>query len=307
MRAPAKINLLLRVLSARPDGCHDIESVMQAIDFCDEVTVRTTALSASCDAPWEIACRTEGADLPENEANLAYRAALAFLKKYEIRCSVEIQIIKHIPLAAGLAGGSADAAAVLLALAAAHAPGTPLSEIAALGVSLGADIPFQLHACAKANPALGYAAEEFGTAVARGIGERFSPVYPAKKAYVLLVNPGTFVSAAEAYRLFDLCGKGTGGTDARILSAALTSGEEADVLSALANDLTAPVAEAHAEVAALMAQMDALCAHRGGRAMMSGSGPTVYGFFFRKEDADLAFEEARVLFPSMFSALAQTI
>jgi 4-diphosphocytidyl-2-C-methyl-D-erythritol kinase len=320
MKAPAKINLLLNVLSGRPDGRHDIESVMQAIDFCDEVDVETSMTQT-----FEIICKTEGADLPEDENNLAVRAAQAFFDQYEHNLqslTVNIRIRKRIPLAAGLAGGSADAAAVLLALAAAHAPDASLAELAGLGASLGADIPFQVYACAKANPSLVYAEAAFGTAIAGGIGEQLIPVYPAKKAYILLVNPGTFVSAAEAYRLFDrrkewpaktgsvlvesqdeLLGK----SGAKALSAALSSGEEAAILSGLSNDLLPPVAEAHPEVQDLMTKMTALCTRHGGQAMMSGSGPTVYGVFFREPDARAAHTESQDVFPQMFTALSQTI
>jgi 4-diphosphocytidyl-2-C-methyl-D-erythritol kinase len=313
MKAPAKINFLLRVLSLRPDGRHDIESVMQALDLFDEVEVETQAISGT--RP-EISCKTEGADLPEDENNLAYRAARAFLEKYQISLSVKIRIRKHIPLAAGLAGGSADAAAVLLALAAKHAPGATLAELAALGVTLGADIPFQIYACAKANSLPAYAAAAFAAAIAGGIGEQLIPVHPAKKAAVLLVNPGISVSAAEAYRLFDLRAAGrqnetpdgeTGGTGADALSAALAAGQETAILSGLSNDLLPPVAAAHPEVKDLMAKMTRLCARHSGRAMMSGSGPTVYGVFFSDTDAQGAYAAAQETFPRMFLALSHTL
>jgi 4-diphosphocytidyl-2-C-methyl-D-erythritol kinase len=316
MKAPAKINLLLRILSVRPNGCHDIESIMQAVDLCDEVDVEMRRRS---DISGEIICKTEGADLPEDNGNIAYRAARVFLDKYECdlaNYTVNIRIRKRIPLTAGLAGGSADAAAVLLALAGAHAPGTSLAELADLGVSLGADVPFQLYACAKANPSLGYAKEAFGTAVAEGIGERLCPVHPAKSAYVLLVNPGTFVSAAEAYRLFDLKdevlqNETQGGTvvciSASALSGALTSGEETAILTGLSNDLMPMVAKEHPEVRDLMMQMEDICSRNGGKAMMSGSGPTVYGLFFREHEACEAYKEVRKSFSSMFVTLSQTI
>jgi 4-diphosphocytidyl-2-C-methyl-D-erythritol kinase len=330
MKAPAKINLLLKVLSGRPDGRHNIESIMQAIDFCDEVDVETeTRMPSMASAPStqivEIICKTEGADLPEDENNLAVRAAQAFLDQYGHNLPslhVRIRIRKRIPLAAGLAGGSADAAAVLHALAAAHAPGTSLSELAALGAALGADVPFQIYACAKANASSLYANGTFGTAIARGIGEQLIPVRPAKKASILLVNPGTFVSAAEAYQLFDLPSDAwqdeapaekasapgmEAGDTAAALSAALTFGEEASILSALSNDLMLPVAKKHPEVEELVTKMTTLCACHGGRAMMSGSGPTVYGLFFCEADARAAHAEAQDVFPHMFHALAKTI
>ncbi|MDR0875818.1 MAG: 4-(cytidine 5'-diphospho)-2-C-methyl-D-erythritol kinase [Clostridiales Family XIII bacterium] len=326
MKAPAKINLFLRVLSGRSDGHHDIESVMQAIDLCDEVDVETEARTPSMSSvlitqTFEIICKTEGADLPEDENNLAVRAAQAFLDQYEHNLqslTVNIRIRKRIPLAAGLAGGSADAAAVLLALAAAHAPDASLTELANLGVTLGADIPFQLYACAKANPEFGYADEAFGTAVAGGIGEQLLPVRPAKKAYILLVNPGTFVSAAEAYHLFDSQyeirqnepqpqGGKAAGIEPKTLFAALTSGEEKAILSGLSNDLLPPVAATHPEVKGLLSKMATLCAVHGGRAMMSGSGPTVYGLFFREPDARATHAEVQDVFPQMFHALAKTI
>ncbi|GHU63552.1 4-diphosphocytidyl-2-C-methyl-D-erythritol kinase [Clostridia bacterium] len=319
MKAPAKINLLLRVLALRPDGRHDIESVMQAVDFCDEVEVETEAR-----APYgslgkitgiaKITCKTEGADLPEGEDNLAVRAARTFLDRYGHNLSnltVNIRICKHIPLAAGLAGGSADAAAVFLALAAKYASEVSLSELAELGVSLGADVPFQIYACAKANPVLGYAEQGFGTALARGIGERLVSVHPAKKAHVLLVNPGIFVSAAEAYHLFDLQRDLDSAffpfANATEFSASLEAGKEVVILSSLSNDLMPPVMAVHPEAEDLLKKMTSLCDSHRGRAMMSGSGPTVFGLFYSETDAGLAYEMARNDFPQMFTTLTQTI
>ena len=314
MKAPAKINLLLRVLSLREDGRHNIESVMQAIDLCDDVEIE---ISASDSSSYEITCKTEGADLPDGEDNLAYRAAQVFLEKYEINCSASIKIVKRIPIAAGLAGGSADAAAVLLALAAKCKPELSLAELANIGAGLGADVPFQIYTCAGMNHSSGYSSEAFSVALAGGIGEKLTPVVPAKKAYVLLVNPGVYISAGEAYQLFDNYGKAEGeagaplaepeaGAESAELVTALEAGDEAKVLSSLSNDLMCPVAEAYPDVQELITRMTLLCERYGGAALMSGSGSTVFGLFYDREAAHKAYAEAQNIFNGMFVALSNT-
>ena len=303
MKAPAKINLLLRILSKREDGNHEIESLMQAVDLYDEVEIETFESGTSS----EIICKTLGADLPDDKNNLAYRAAQMFLEEFDINCHAYIRITKHIPIAAGLAGGSADAAAVLLALATKYKPELSLAELSQLGVKLGADIPFQIYTCASIYNLSLYGDEAFCTAVASGIGEKLTPVKAAKKAYVLLVNPGVYISAGDAYHLFDIAGKTTENIEANSLAKALETGDESAVKESLANDLMGPVSGMYPEVKNLIGQMTSICDQQNGKVMMSGSGPTVFALFYDIKDAENACREAQVAFPGMYIHLAQTL
>ena len=213
IKAPAKINLSLRIISKRADGYHEISSEMQAIRLFDDVGVR---VSGENKEPGLVSLKVKQGDspplplrdIPEGPENLVWRAAeLAFnawrpdAKK---NLHADIVLKKNIPAAAGLAGGSSDAAAVLLGLAKELQPKARVEEIAALGARIGADIPFCVYSCAQANPELGY--EGAGLALAEGIGELISPLpkqQQSRCAKVLLVKPDIDVSSKEIYELYD--------------------------------------------------------------------------------------------------------
>jgi 4-diphosphocytidyl-2-C-methyl-D-erythritol kinase len=176
IRSPAKINLYLEVVSRRPDGYHEIESVMQLVDLCDVVRLHRTGEG--------IRVSVSGADLPLDEGNLAYRAAAMFLEAAGSHGGVHIHLEKRIPVAGGLGGGSSNAAAVLMGLSRLLDLPPSRDALRELAASLGSDVPFFL---------------TDGLAVATGRGERLRPLKPWPPRWMVLANPGVPISTAWAY------------------------------------------------------------------------------------------------------------
>ncbi len=262
--SPAKVNLVLRVLGKRPDGYHDIFSVMQPISIYDEITIDVgpgEGIRVSCDSM----------SVPSDSTNLAYRAAAAYLQSAGVKKKVDITIKKNIPVAAGLGGGSSNAATVLLALD--NILKTGLGEKALMDVAstLGSDVPFFI---------LG------GSAVATGRGEVLERVKLPGFEYVL-VNPGFPVPTAWVYNNLDL----TKTPENNILfysKEALTSHEK--LREFLVNDLDAVTIRKYPEVLRLK---EMLLESGATAALMSGSGPTVFGVFPDSLTADTAFKDIK--------------
>ena len=248
MTAAAKVNLALEILDKRADGYHEIATVMQTVDLADRLVLQESdRLELECDAP----------GVPTDETNLALRAAFALRDASGLERGVRIALGKRIPVAAGLGGGSSDAAAVLLGLNRLWGLRWAAGRLADVAVGLGMDVPFFLVG---------------GVALGTGRGERLRSVVPAPLALVLM-NPGTGVSAAEAY------GRVTrtlysDGTRCRAVITALRSRRPARVAASLYNGLEGAVIPAHPEIARMRA---ALLAAGALGAVMSGSGPTVFG------------------------------
>ena len=177
IKAYAKINLFLDVFYKRPDGYHEIETVFQSIGLSDDIILRKSSQ--------DIKIKCEHPQVPLDESNLAYRAAKLLLEESGISEGVEITIKKRIPISAGLGGGSADAAGVLVGLNQFFELGYEREELMRFGVKLGADVPFCI---------LG------GTALGRGIGEILTPLPPLERVWLVLVNPGFMVSTASVYQ-----------------------------------------------------------------------------------------------------------
>jgi 4-diphosphocytidyl-2-C-methyl-D-erythritol kinase len=246
--AAAKVNLTLEVLSKRSDGYHEIATVMQTVDLTDRLTLEdadTLELYAST------------AGVPTDSTNLALRAALALREAANITRGVRILLDKRIPVAAGLGGGSADAAAALLGLNRLWGLRWPRAKLETIAVTLGMDVPFFLHG---------------GGVLATGRGEQTEPVDVGGSALVL-VNPRFGSSTAEVY------GRVTpamysDGKRAITLIEALRSRRAARIAASLYNSLEAAVAPIHPEIGRMKA---ALLAAGALGAVMSGSGPTVFG------------------------------
>jgi 4-diphosphocytidyl-2-C-methyl-D-erythritol kinase len=259
--APAKVNLTLRVLGKRADGYHEIESVMVPLTLGDmvEVAFGGRGITLQCSDP----------SLETGEGNLAWRAARAFLGVTGIRRGVRIGLGKAIPVAAGLGGGSSDAAAVLLALndLAEKPLGKP--NLASLALGLGADVPFFL----DPRPAL-----------ARGIGEIVSPLPPMPETWFVLVNPGFSASAAWAYgRLAARPLRAKQGAPLQTLTSPAvrpkvrpSSRTWRHIGAFLYNDLEAVTLPQFPVLATLKERLLSLGAEG---ALVSGSGPTVFGVF----------------------------
>ena len=273
VRAPAKLNLQLAVGPARPDGYHDLVTVFHAVSLFDEITVRHAT---------EISVRTEGEgarDVPDDDRNLAVQAALSLRAAAGVSDGAEILIRKRIPVAAGLAGGSADAAAALVAcneLWGAGLDGTALHEVAA---AVGSDVPFGL---------IG------GTAVGTGRGELLTPALARGEYHWVLAFAAGALSTAGVYaahdRLRDRDGHSAGALALdEGLMAALRSGEAAAVGARLGNDLEPAAISLRPQLRRTLA---AGREHGAVGAVLAGSGPTCA---FLAADAEHALDLAVAL------------
>jgi 4-diphosphocytidyl-2-C-methyl-D-erythritol kinase len=276
----AKLNLGLEVGARRPDGYHEIRSIMQTVSLADQVKLEWTTGGISLEV--------EGADLPADSGNIAMRAAKLMRDRAGGGLGVSIRLIKRIPLAAGLAGGSADAAAVLFGLNRLWDLGLSGPDLIALAADLGSDVPFCL---------LG------GTAYAKGRGEIVAPLPPLPPCFIVLVCPPLVVSTAWAYSMLDRDGleqhRPVDGIDG--LEAALETGNLSQIAAGMANTFE-PVVMAHfpliGEIKEMLLTAGALAA------MMSGSGPTVYGLFSTSKEAHAA---ASILKASFITHVVQPV
>lgn len=248
IHAPAKINLALDVISKRPDGYHQVDMVMQSIELADQLTLEPAAnIELSCDNP----------EIPKNETNLAWRAACLLQDLNGISKGVKIIINKNIPLAAGLAGGSADAAAVLIGLNELWDLGYSQLELMKLGLRLGADVPFCIMQ---------------GTARAGGIGEQLTQIDNRVKCKVLLVTPNIQVSTPVVYQKLQIDEIQYHPQISAVI-AALESGDYNKFYANWGNVLEEVVLRENS----LVAQVKMYFNRFGLKyCLMSGSGPTVF-------------------------------
>ncbi len=264
VRAHAKINLALEVLGTRADGYHELETVMQTLALHDEIELHP--------AP-AVELAVEGSGLTTGPENLARRAADLLRRRAGYGGGVRIILRKRIPLAAGLAGGSADAAAVLRGLNRLWELNLGREELWELSSEIGSDVPFCLTG---------------GTALCRGRGEMVFPLPPPPQAGVLLVKPGFGVSTAEVYRRFDRLAEPARPGCARVLSA-IDRGDIEELAAGLGNSLEQVVITMHPEIGRIKKEVAAAGALG---VLMSGSGPTVFGIF---RDYDAAARAARAV------------
>ncbi len=262
-RCPAKVNLYLKVLGRRADGYHHLLTVMQPLSLADDLTLTagSPGLSLRCDQP----------DLPQGEENLVWRAAQTFAAATGLSLTVQLQLKKKIPVAAGLGGGSSDAAGTLLALNTFF--GRPLDDSALhrLASQLGADVPFFLH-CRPA--------------VARGIGTDLTPITLPPYWYVLL-NPGWPISTRWVYENLDIFAL-------QKEAGAVRENWGVDPPEVwIANDLETVTIQHFPTLRTLLQRLQDLGAQGQG---MSGSGPTLFGLFAEEEAARQAAAELRRTF-----------
>jgi 4-diphosphocytidyl-2-C-methyl-D-erythritol kinase len=255
IKSPCKVNLLLNILGRRPDGYHELETVLQPVALHDVLRFERRA------GPLQLTCNLPG--LPVDSKNLAHRSAEVFLNKAGIQDGVRIHLEKNIPLAAGLGGGSGNAAATLLGLN--ELFGRPLSgdALQEMAAALGSDVPFFLQS---------------GPALATGRGENIQALdsFPALRGRVfLLVHPGFGISTAWAYAnlsRFPAALRGQPGRASKLVTL-LQSGDMAAAGAAFYNSLEAP---AHAKYPWLAAAREFLRANGASAALMSGSGSTTF-------------------------------
>ena len=254
--APAKLNIRLKVTGRRPDGYHELVSIMVPVTLFDHLELETTLRG-----PIRLTC--QGPSIPDNEKNLVYRAAQAFFSRTRRESGLSVKLTKNIPVAAGLGGGSSDAASTLMALNDMCSNPLTSEELAELAVSLGADIPFFL----KNRPCM-----------ARGIGEVLEPIEKWPGFWYVIVTPSVKVSTAWVYANLKL--KLTTGEYDSIITQ-LESGSY-DIAEILENDLET-VTASHFPVINTIKK--SLMAGGAKGALMTGSGPSVFGIFESKDQA----------------------
>lgn len=255
LHALAKINLGLDVLRRREDGYHEVKMIMQTISLYDELELRKTKQSG-------IQVKTNLYFLPTNENNLVYKAAKLLMDEFDLKDGMSIHLRKRIPVAAGMAGGSSDAAAVLWGVNQMYGLGLSREDLMERGVQIGADVPY----CVLR-----------GTALAKGIGERLSVLPAMPKCWILIAKPGISVSTKFVYENLhanDLKPEQHPDVDAMIEAMRqkdlrLLAGRMGNVLETV----TVPHYPVISQIKKLMMDRGAL------GAMMSGSGPTVFGIF----------------------------
>jgi 4-diphosphocytidyl-2-C-methyl-D-erythritol kinase len=263
--APAKINVILRILDRRPDGFHNLWSIMQTVALQDEVQIRL------CPDRQDIQLRCDATHLAVDQSNLVYRAAAEVLARAQQSIGLDIELRKRIPMGAGLGGGSSDAAATIIGLNHLLQLEWSPTQMADVGQLLGSDVPFFFFA---------------PTAVVAGRGETVRQVIIEGVRWVVLVNPGFGVDTGWAYQKL-------AATRIAVTPLSLVQGELdrqsrvswAQLIAAAENDFEAPVFAAHGKLREIKRSLQA---HGAEVALLSGSGATVFGVFVDEVRARLA-------------------
>ncbi len=264
LKAKAKINLGLDVLRKREDGYHEVRMIMQTVNLYDKITLRAARGSG-------IRLSVNLRYLPENMDNLAYRAAKLLMDEFSAAQGVEIELNKYIPVAAGLAGGSSDAAAVLVGMNKLFGLGLDAQGLMERGVKLGADVPF----CVMR-----------GTALAEGIGEKLTPLPPMPQCHILVAKPKIYVSTKFVYGNLKVAEiKKHPDIDGQIQ--ALREGDLKSLAKRMGNVLESVTIPEYPVIQTLK---ETMLENGALNAMMSGSGPTVFGLFDQEQDAARAYE-----------------
>lgn len=282
-KAYAKINLGLDVLRRRPDGYHEVKMIMQTVGIYDILTFRkkeqaegVPQISIVLESKKEQGMTFSGEELPCDKSNLIYKAAALIMETYGIKEGVEITLLKNIPIAAGMAGGSTDAAAVFHGLNELFSLSMSLEDMKKLGVKIGADVPYCIMG---------------GTALSEGIGEILTPLPAPPATHLLIAKPDINVSTKFVYENLhadtlqfhpDIDGMVT----------ALKAGDLAGITDRMSNVLETVTVKEYPVINRIKEEMK----KKGARnALMSGSGPTVFGIYENRETAKRACEEIRQL------------
>lgn len=265
IKAYAKINLGLDVVRRLPNGYHEVRMVMQSVGLWDELTLER--------AEGGITITTDADSLPTGEDNLIHKAARLMLDKYGCP-GLRVHLRKTIPIAAGMAGGSTDAAAAMKGISHLYGLGLSPAQLMEDGVAIGADVPYCI---------LG------GTALAEGIGEKLTPLPPLPFCHILIAKPAVSVSTKYVYQHLDASGIEMH-PDIDGMVQAVRDGSLRGVLERMGNVLEAVTVPAHPVIADIKARMRELGA---ADSLMSGSGPTVFGIFLDRGKAEAALERFR--------------
>ncbi|MBD5548986.1 MAG: 4-(cytidine 5'-diphospho)-2-C-methyl-D-erythritol kinase [Lachnospiraceae bacterium] len=282
-KAYAKINLGLDVIRRRPDGYHEVKMIMQTVGIYDILTFRkkeqlegSPQISIALESKEKEGMAFPKEELPCDKSNLIYKAAALIMETYDIKEGVEITLQKNIPIAAGMAGGSTDAAAVFHGLNELFALSMSLEDMKELGVKIGADVPYCIMG---------------GTALSEGIGEMLTPLPAPPEAHLLIAKPDINVSTKFVYENLhadtlqfhpDIDG----------MAEALKAGNLAGITERMGNVLETVTVKEYPVINQMKEEM----IKNGARnALMSGSGPTVFGIYENRETAERAYEAVKEL------------
>ena len=270
--APAKLNLSLDVVGTLPNGYHDLDMVMQTIDLYEKITLRRSN---------DLSLTLPGSFVPVNDKNTAVKAALAFFDYTGLLAGVDMTIYKRVPVRAGMAGGSADAAGALVGLNELYGAHLSMSELCAIGAGIGADVPFAL---------LG------GTCRVRGVGALMQALPPCPDCWFTVVNHAYSISTPEAFAAYDKVGSSTH-PDCEAQEKAIRAEDLAGVCAAAGNALEECSGARDNE-----AIKTALKENGAVTALMTGSGAAVFGIFESEEAARSAAEAVRAQWPQVYVA-----
>lgn len=263
-KAYAKINLGLDVIRKRPDGYHEVKMIMQMVGIYDVLTFKKRKREGSFP---DIKISLDKEELPCDRNNLIYKAAELIMQAYDIEEGVGITLNKNIPIAAGMAGGSTDAAAVFHGLNELFGLSMSIEDMKKMGVRIGADVPYCIMG---------------GTALSEGIGEILTPLKAPPKAWLLIAKPDINVSTRFVYENLH-ADRLTYHPDIDGMAEALQSGNLKGITDRMGNVLETVTVKEYPVIARIKEEMQ-----KGGaqNALMSGSGPTVFGVFKDKEAAE---------------------
>ncbi len=260
-KAYAKINLGLDVVRRLENGYHEVRMIMQTVGICDVITLEKT------DA--DIIVTTDNGELPTDENNLIYKAAELMMDKYDIKQGVRIHLEKHIPIAAGMAGGSTDAAGTFIGMNQLFGCGASEEDLRELGVKVGADVPYCIMG---------------GTALAEGIGEKLSKLPGSPQCYLLVAKPDINVSTKYVYEHLDAEGVAHH-PDIDGMIQAITEQNLSGIAERLENVLENVTVKKYPIIQEIK---DTMLAAGAEGSLMSGSGPTIFGIFTEEETAKAA-------------------
>lgn len=275
LRALAKINLGLDILRKREDGYHEVRMIMQTIQMYDVLEIRRVkkpGISLSVNYPY----------IPNDERNLVYKAAKLLMDEFQVREGVDIHLEKFIPVAAGMAGGSSDAAAALVGINRLFRLGLSEEELMDRAVNIGADVPY----CVMR-----------GTALAEGIGEKLTRIRPVPNCFILIGKPGINVSTKAAYESLQL-DKISSHPDIDGMIRDIEYGDLLSMTKKMGNVFEPGIIGKYPVIGEIKDLMET---HGALKAMMSGSGPTVFGVFDDREKMEKAAAALRE------SKLAKTV
>lgn len=270
--APAKLNLSLDVVGTLPNGYHDLDMVMQTIDLYERLELRRSQY---------LNLRMPGSFVPVNDKNTAVKAAIAFFNYTGLLAGVDITIHKKVPVRAGMAGGSADAAGVLVGLNELYGARLSMSELCAIGAGIGADVPFALVG---------------GTCRVRGVGDLIKPLPPCPDCWFVVVMPSVGISTPEAFQRYDQMGSPVH-PDCDKQEAAVRADDLSGVCAAAGNALE------HCSGATETPSICALLNENGAlTSLMTGSGAAVFGVFEQEERAKAAADALRGEYKQVYLA-----